>query len=127
MRIGASRGIWCVVATGTAIWTTTAHANGPPSDLPKWCAGIDGKETNRVDRIDILGKVVYRKNCTVTGTKSHVLKEAPVFVEKRFTGALKAGRFIEMRVTEADRVAMPLTVYTSKDQKQLAGYLGFVL
>ena len=86
------------------------------------------KETNRIDRIGDDGKIIYREICHPAGTKKHELKEEPVLVEKRFAGALKAGRFLEMRVTEGgDRVAMPLGVYATKDKKQLTGYLGFVL
>jgi len=86
------------------------------------------KETNRIDRIGDDGKIIYREICKAAGTKKHELKEEPVLVEKRFAGALKAGRFLEMRVTQgADRMAMPLSVYATKDKKQLTGYLGFVL
>ncbi|MGN6106280.1 MAG: hypothetical protein ACTHU0_14320 [Kofleriaceae bacterium] len=85
------------------------------------------KETNKIDRIDDRGKIVYRQVCTEAGTKKHELKEAPVVVEKRFAGALKAGRFLEMRVTEGERIAVPIAVYAAKDKKQLVGYLGFVL
>lgn len=86
------------------------------------------KETNRIDRIGDDGKIIYREICTPAGTKKHELKEEPVLVEKRFAGALKAGRFLEMRVTTgATRIAMPLRVYATKDKKQLSGYLGFAL
>lgn len=86
------------------------------------------KETNRIDRISDDGRLVYREICTPAGTKKHELKEEPVLVEKRFAGALKAGRFLEMRVTTgAERIAMPLRVYAAKDKKQLSGYLGFAL
>ncbi len=86
------------------------------------------KETNRIDRIDDNGKLVYRQSCTPAGTVKHVDKEEPVLVEKRFAGALKANRLLEMRVTSGgERVAMPLTVYADKDKKKLVGYLGFAL
>jgi hypothetical protein len=86
------------------------------------------KETNRIDRISDDGKIIYREICSPAGTKKHELKEEPVLVEKRFAGALKPGRFLEMRVTDgANRVAMPLRVYATKDKKQLSGYLGFAL
>ena len=88
---------------------------------------LNCKETNRIDRISDEGKIVYREICTPAGTKKHELKEEPVLVEKRFASALKAGRFLEMRVTEAGRVAIPLRVYASKDKKQLSGYLGLAV
>ena len=107
-----------------------------PGDLIKvtfkketWIEDLfDCKETNRIDRIGDDGKIIYRETCKPAGTKKHELKEEPVLVEKRFAGALKAGRFLEMRVTEGkERLAMPLAVYATKDKKQLTGYLGFVL
>jgi hypothetical protein len=89
---------------------------------------LNCKETNRIDRISDDGKIIYREICTPAGTKKRELKEEPVLVEKRFADALKPGRFLEMRVTTgADRVALPLMVYATKDKKQLSGYLGFAL
>ncbi len=86
------------------------------------------KATNRIDRISDDGKILHRAICSPAGTKEHELKEEPVLVEKRFAGALKSGRFLELRVTTgATRIAMPLRVLASKDKKQLSGYLGFAL
>ncbi len=84
------------------------------------------KETNKIDRIEN-GKLIYRQVCHAAGTKKHVTKEAPVLVEARFAGALEAGRFVEMRVLSAGRVALPIKVFSGKDRKQLVGYLGFTL
>lgn len=86
------------------------------------------KETNRIDRISDDGKIIYREVCSPAGTRKRELKEEPVLVEKRFSEALKPGRFLEMRVTTSgERLAMPLRVYATKDRKQLAGYLGFAM
>lgn len=89
---------------------------------------LNCRDTNRIDHISDDGKFVYRQSCTPAGTKKHVDKEEPVLVEARFASALKAGRFLEFRVTtDKQRLALPYTVYADKTKKQLVGFLGFAL
>ncbi|MFP2929905.1 hypothetical protein ACLESO_32865 [Pyxidicoccus sp. 3LG] len=87
---------------------------------PVW----DCKETNKIDRIDDSGNLVYRQDCKFKKWQTVVIEVNPVTVEERFASALKAGRYAEI-ITFDDRVAMPLRVFDTPKRGKLFGVAGF--
>lgn len=84
----------------------------------------DCKETNKIDRIDAEGNLVYRQDCKFKAWQTVVIEVDPVTVEERFASALKKGRYAEI-LSFRDRTAMPLRVFDTPKRGKLFGVAGF--
>ncbi|TQF12156.1 hypothetical protein FJV41_30545 [Myxococcus llanfairpwllgwyngyllgogerychwyrndrobwllllantysiliogogogochensis] len=87
---------------------------------PVW----DCKETNKIDRIDAQGNLVYRQDCKFKAWQTVVIEVNPVTVEERFASALKKGRYAEI-ISFRDRTAMPVRVFDTPKRGKLFGVAGF--
>ena len=84
------------------------------------------RETNKIDGIKD-GKLVYRKNCRKTGSKTVKHHEQPIEFPARHASHLKAGQFLVFTKPFGDSVPMPKRVYKTKKQDTLVGILGLAL
>ena len=84
----------------------------------------DCKETDKVDRIDERGRVIYRERCTMKGHEDVTFQVKPVTVEARYATALKPGRYAVV-LSFPDRAALPALVFDTPNRGQLFGVAGF--
>lgn len=89
------------------------------------------KETNRIDRVEFNNsgdaKIVYRENCVQVGQRKVEKLLPPTNVDARFAAALKAGRFVMMRMPSnngGSSNGFPEQVWDTKARKKLVGYFG---
>jgi hypothetical protein len=83
------------------------------------------KETNRIDRIDNDGKLVYRKICKKTGTETITSQEKPVTIPSAAGAGIKAGSFVVAARDKKDSSkGLPRQVYKSKKREKLVNYYG---
>ncbi len=89
------------------------------------------KETNRIDRVEFNSsgdaKIVYRENCVQVGERKVEKLLPPTSVDARFATALKAGRFVMLRMPSnngGSSNGFPEQVWDTKARKKLVGYFG---
>lgn len=87
---------------------------------PMW----DCVDTNRIDRIDPSGKVVYRQNCKRAGTKKMSIQERPITVQTAHLAGIRPGRFARVTRNPDGKLGIPLDVYNNKKRKVLLSALG---
>jgi hypothetical protein len=84
------------------------------------------KETDKIDRI-INGTVFYQQDCKATGkTLTETYQEKPIQLEGKLGDALKHGMSATFRIDAKDRSGVPFLIYKDREQKQLAGILGYL-
>jgi hypothetical protein len=83
-------------------------------------------ETNKVDRIEADGKVIYRQVCHDTGLVWVDTTPRPVDVRALHAGALRSGRLARFD-DDISGDAVPVTVFSDKVGKHLVAVCGFVL
>ncbi len=85
--------------------------------------GILCTDTNKVDRIDGNGNVIYRQHCRDTGKKvTHDLTPAPIVLHERFATSIKPGVFIVVGLGGT----VPF-VKAKADDKNLLAFYGYAL
>ncbi len=86
------------------------------------------KQTNRLDRIEADGTLVYRKNCKQTGTKTVTSQEKPVTIPAAAATGVKSGAFLVVaRSKKNSSEGLPRHVYSGKDRKKLLNFYGLAL
>ena len=90
-------------------------------------------ETNKIQKIEKGGSIVYRRKCTPAGKAKRTHAASPMVVYQWAAKGLKPNGFIRAAVPagsnhmKSERRAYPIEIYKTKQQKQLLNMYGFPL
>ncbi len=86
-------------------------------------------ETNKVHRIAADGTIVYRKNCTQTGTREVVVSADPIIVTEARAEGIKKNAYVTaiLELAGDERNGYPTAVFKSAKQEKMVAYFGVAL
>ncbi len=85
-------------------------------------------ETNKINRINADGSIVYRRRCTDKGKETRSSTEKPILVPGLFSAGIAPGSLLSAVASYTEnRKAIPIVVWKTPAKKVISNYLGLGL